>query len=163
MSYQLVAAGGLLSSDLGHSSVRNAAQAVVQQRATVLRQQAPASLLHCRAAVGAVSDISIDCATRQLCVLLWRLLVSLQAALVQRWSQLDPGARQGVKQATLTALSSQVRTHSAQVVLAATRGSSSRGSCPSKAERERKELTCQGSPCMQACVASSASRQIKSQ
>lgn len=50
-------------------------------------------------------------AASHLCVVLRCLLVSLQAALVQRWSQLDPGARQGVKQATLTALSSQVRTH----------------------------------------------------
>ena len=60
--------------------------------------------------MGAASNFSSESAVSQLCVSLRGLLVSLQAALVQRWSQLDPGARQGVKQATLTALSSQVRT-----------------------------------------------------
>ena len=125
---------------------------IIVQKATVPRsrvqgrQQAPVSRLDCRAAVGAASDISSESAASQLCVSLRGLLVSLQAALVQRWSQLDPGARQGVKQATLTALSSQVRARLAQIVLAATRGSSTQN-LPRTAAQEVTKLACQGSAC----------------
>ena len=111
------------------------------------RHQAPVSLLDCRAAVGAASNISSGCAASHICVVLRSLLVFLQAALVQRWSQLDPGARQGVKQATLTALSSQVRTSSVQI---SSHLGLQHSNTPSKNSCVGRKGTCMPRQCMHA-------------